>query len=154
MINHTYGLVVRRGADVDGQLLADDVVPGPGRAEEYAMPFWDRLQAFLAGRLVYNFVVVGVIAALGMSFWVSDEQQELTECVARYADAARANTALRSDAAAADREVLDKMIYAMAEARSKEAVAIAFGNYKIERARLDGQREVAPIPPPPSETCS
>lgn len=120
---------------------------------------WESVQKFLASRPFYNFLACGVIVSLAGGIWLGVEQRRLTNCVAAYSNAQNANTKFRAEAAAEERESLDTMISAIAEAQSvpanmrQAAVADAFQEYLRTRAYLDGKREVSPIPDPPSQTC-
>lgn len=104
------------------------------------------------------FKVIAVISLVA-SLFVGTQQYRLTSCLAAYNEASNANTQLRSQAAADERAALDSLISSIDEARSlpagqgKSALDIAFRDYATTRARIEGKREVAPIPGPPSQTC-
>lgn len=105
--------------------------------------------------------VCQVIAVLSLliGLGVGVQQARLTSCLATYNDAANANQQLRAGAAGEERDALDQWIAAVDEARrlpaasARTALDIAFDDYREERARIDGKREVMPIPPPPSQSC-
>jgi hypothetical protein len=104
------------------------------------------------------FKVIALVSLLAALF-VGVRQYELTACLAAYNEATNANTQLRAQAAQEERENLDAMISAIAEAPTLPAAArpAAFQNalseYLRSRAYIDGKREVMPIPAPPSQTC-
>lgn len=99
------------------------------------------------------------LASLLAALFVGVKQYELTSCLASYNDASNANMQLRSGAAAEERTALDELISSIDEARSlkpgdgRTALDLAFRTYAEARARIEGKREVMPIPPPPSQTC-
>jgi hypothetical protein len=104
------------------------------------------------------FKVVAMLSLLA-SLFVGVQQYRLTACLATYNEASNANQQLRAQAAAEERGALDELISAIDEARSvpagsaRTALDLAFRTYAEERARIDGKREVMPIPAPPSQTC-
>jgi hypothetical protein len=104
------------------------------------------------------FKVIAILSLLA-SLFVGVKQYELTSCLAGYNDASNANSKARAAAAAEEREALDTMISAIAEAQSvpamsrQTAVKQAFDQYLRSRAYIDGKREVLPLPEPPSQTC-
>lgn len=104
------------------------------------------------------FKVVAILSLLA-SLFVGVQQWRLTACLAEYNEASNANQQLRAGAAAEERAALDELISAIDEARSlpagqgKAALDIAFDDYRETRARIEGKREVSPIPGPPSQTC-
>jgi hypothetical protein len=104
------------------------------------------------------FKVIALVSLLAALF-VGVKQYELTACLADYNEASNANQQLRAGAAAEERSALDELISAIDEARSlpagqgKAALDIAFDDYRETRARIEGKREVSPIPGPPSQTC-
>ncbi|GAA2360764.1 hypothetical protein Cme02nite_38060 [Catellatospora methionotrophica] len=119
----------------------------------------DRWKDILQSLPVTVTVVVGVLVALVWSMTNMAALQRLTECQARYNESSNANQQLRAAAAAEERVALDELISSIDEARSapaanaQVALNLAFRTYAEERARIDGKREVMPIPPPPSQTC-
>lgn len=104
------------------------------------------------------FKVIALVSLLAALF-VGVKQYELTSCLARYNEASNANTQLRAGAAAEERAALDEWIAALDAAISlppgeaRPALDVAFDTYRESRARIEGKREVAPIPGPPSQTC-
>lgn len=104
------------------------------------------------------FKVIALISLLAALF-VGVRQYELTACLATYNEASNANTQLRAAAAAEEREALDQWISAVDEAvslpstQSRVALGAAFDEFREARARIEGKREVMPIPAPPSQTC-
>lgn len=104
------------------------------------------------------FKVIAVLSLMA-SLFVGVRQYSLTACLAEYNEASNANQQLRAAAAAEERDALDDLIAAIDEARSvpavnaRAALDIAFDDYRETRARIEGKREVSPIPGPPSQTC-
>lgn len=119
----------------------------------------DRWKEILESLPVRIGVVLGVLLALGWSITNNVAQRSLTECLAAYNESVSVNTQMRSGAAAEERAALDELISSIDEARSlkpgdnKTALDLAFRTYAEARARIEGKREVMPIPPPPSQTC-
>lgn len=130
------------------------------------MNTWEKVQKFLGSRPFYNFIAASVVAMLVWGLWLTIGQRQLmgdlrtlTDCVAEYSNAQNANTKLRSDAAAEERKAQDAWFSAVAEAlrlppaQMRSAIDAAFVDYQKARARIEGKREVLPIPDPPSVTC-
>lgn len=104
------------------------------------------------------FKVIALVSLLAALF-VGVKQYELTNCLAAYNEASNANSQLRAKAAAEERASLDEWIAALdaaislPPAQARPALDVAFDQYRESRARIEGKREVAPIPAPPSQTC-
>lgn len=104
------------------------------------------------------FRIIAIVSLLiGLS--VGKAQYDLTQCQLAYNNATNAATALRSEAAAADRKALDDMIGTFAGARNLPpgeagpAVVKALDDYIAARKAADEQRRSNPLPAPPSQTC-
>lgn len=119
----------------------------------------ERAKSWLDSEGVTRLFKVIAIMSLLASLFVGVKQYELTACLAQYNEASNANQQLRAAAAAEEREALDGLISSIDDARSKsaadgrQALDRAFDDYRETRARIEGKREVAPIPGPPSQTC-
>lgn len=119
----------------------------------------ERAKNWLDSESVTRLFKVIAIVSLMASLFVGVKQYELTACLATYNDSSNANQQLRAGAAKEERDALDQWIAAVDEARrlpaanARAALDIAFDDYREERARIDGKREVMPIPAPPSQTC-
>lgn len=104
------------------------------------------------------FKVIAVLSLLA-SLFVGVQQYRLTACLADYNEASNANQQVRAAAAAEEREAQDAWAKALAQAveqppaQARPAVIAAFRTYAEARARIEGKREVMPIPAPPSQTC-
>ena len=119
----------------------------------------ERAKSWLDSEGVTRAIKLVAVLSLMASMFVGVQQYQLTYCLAAYNEASNANQQLRAGAAAEEREALDQLISAIDEARSlpagqgKAALDIAFDDYRETRARIEGKREVSPIPGPPSQTC-
>lgn len=118
-----------------------------------------RTKAWLDSEGVTRLFKVVAMLSLLASLFVGVKQYELTSCLATYNDASNANSQARAQAAAEERSALDELISSIDEARSvpaanaRTALDLAFREYAEQRARIEGKREVMPIPAPPSQTC-
>lgn len=119
----------------------------------------ERAKTWLDSEKVTRIFQVIAVASLLISLGVGVKQYQLTACLAAYNDASNANQQLRAGAAGEERDALDQWIAAVDEARrlptpsARTALDIAFDDYREERARIEGKREVMPIPAPPSQSC-
>lgn len=99
------------------------------------------------------------IASLMIGLTVGVKQYNLTSCLTAYNEATNKASARRAEAATSDREALDAMIKAIADARylppgeAGKAVSDALDAYLESRAAGDAQRKSNPLPGPPSQTC-
>lgn len=118
-----------------------------------------RARHWLDGEGVTRAIKIVAIISLLASLSVGVRQYELTACLAAYNDAANGVQQFRAGVASEERDALDRWILAVDEVRSlppavaRAAFDKAFIDYRQARARIEAQRQTAPIPPPPSQTC-
>ncbi len=110
---------------------------------------WAWMGSPAAGRAI-TMAMILYLVALG---WLYRMQASLVECQASYAEASAASTAARTEAAAQDREVLDTLISAIANATSRDETQRALGAYQRTRTETDLYRKEHPLPAPPSTRC-
>ncbi|XVU25820.1 hypothetical protein ACQPZJ_01810 [Actinoplanes sp. CA-054009] len=106
---------------------------------------------WLSSRLADAVTKMVAAIALVISLVVGVQLYQLNTCQVRYNEASNASTRERAEAYAADRQAIDDVIAAIA-ADPQEGLA-AVRAYDARRAQADRQRDAAPVPPPPSETC-
>lgn len=111
----------------------------------------DRVKSWLESRQA-NMVWKGMaLAALLLSVVIGVQQIRMTGCQARYNEASNISQRARAEAAATDREALDRMLLAVAD--DPRSAIVAIRAYNESRRQADVQRAANPVPPPPSETC-
>lgn len=118
-----------------------------------------RARRLLESPWVNNVFRIIAIVSLLIGLSVGARQYRLTNCLTAYNEATNKASAQRAEAATSDREALDAMIKAIADARylppgeAGKAVSDALDNYLAARAAGDKQRQSNPLPGPPSQTC-
>lgn len=110
-----------------------------------------RLKAGLESPAVTLAATLVALVALILSIGVGIKQYQLSNCLAKYNDAASRATQARLLAADEDRAAQDDMFRAVA-ADPRSAIR-AIKAYNEARASADKQRSEHPYPAPPSETC-
>lgn len=110
-----------------------------------------RAVVFLDSRTAMRLVQVMAAVALLLSLLVGFKQYRMTECQASYNEQSNRSQQARAEAAATDRDALDKLLRAVADNPRSSIEAIKA--YNQSRLAGDAQRARNPVPPPPSETC-
>jgi hypothetical protein len=98
-------------------------------------------------------IMVASLLALIVSVYTGFERAATERCQARVNDALISSQRARSDAASQDRDSIDRLVAAVAEARESGQVRDALAKYRSDRAAADEDRRQHPLPAPPSEVC-
>lgn len=102
---------------------------------------------------------VVAVVSLVLSLFVGVRQYELTDCLARYAEASNRSTAARADVAESDRQATREIFTAFASAASatpaeaKLKIQVALARWQAQQEASDLRRQQNPLPGPPSAAC-
>jgi hypothetical protein len=98
-------------------------------------------------------VMIVSLLAVGGTVWSSIERAATERCQARVNDALITSQRARAEAAAQDRDALDRLVASVAEASQPAQVRAALDAYRADRTTSDENRRRNPLPEPPSQVC-
>lgn len=93
------------------------------------------------------------VMSLILTLYLGYETNRIEKCQAEYQEANATVQKARSEAADEDRKVIDRMVLAVASAKTNKDVALALSSYLSTRAANDRIRADNPIPQLPSKFC-
>lgn len=112
-----------------------------------------RAKAILGHPITSRIIQLVAVLSLVVALYVGTQQISLNNCVIRYMDDNNASTKARASAADKDRIALDKMVTTIVGATSNQTVRQALNDYVKARSDANKERELNPLPGPPSSVC-
>lgn len=108
---------------------------------------------WLSSRSATALFSVAAILSLVTMIVLGYKTSKLQQCQADYAEANARVQIARSQAFQEDLAVIDKMVFAVAHATTREAYTKALAEYEATRKQNDRERDLNPLPEPPSAFC-